>query len=328
MRADRLLSILLFLQARGRMTAPGLAEELGVSLRTVYRDVDALSAAGVPVYAERGPAGGYRLLDGYRTRLTGLTRLTNEEAESLLLAGLRGPAADLGLGAVLATAELKLLAALPVELRERAELVRGRFHLDTPGWFQEIEPAPQLAALAEAVWQQRLVRLRYRRAGRLGKEVERTLAPLGLVLKAGAWYLVGRAAAQPRTYRVSRVLELCVLEERFERPAGFDLAAFWQEWSRRYERSVYRAEAVVRLSPRGLTQAPFLLAPAVARAAQETAEPPDADGWRRAVLPIESIEHARGDLLRLGAELEVLEPAELRERMAQTARALGELYGG
>jgi predicted DNA-binding transcriptional regulator YafY len=325
MRADRLLSILLLLQARGRMTAPELAEELGVSLRTVYRDVDALAVAGVPVYAERGPAGGYRLLDGYRTRLTGLTR---EEAESLLLAGLHGPAAELGLGAVLATAELKLLAALPAELRERAELVRGRFHLDAPGWFQEVEPAPHLAALAGAVWQQRLVRLCYRRAGRLGKEVERTLQPLGLVLKAGAWYLVGRAGEQPRTYRVSRVLELCVLEERFVRPADFDLAAFWQEWSRRYERSVYRGEAVVRLSPRGLALAPYVLAPAVARAAEATAEPPDADGLRRAVLPIESIEHAHGDLLRLGAEVEVLEPPELRERMAQTVRALGELYGG
>ena len=323
MRASRLLSILLLLQTRGRVTARELADELEVSPRTVYRDVESLAAAGVPVYAERGPTGGYRLVDGYRTRLTGLTA---DEADSLFLAGVPGPAGELGLGAELAAAQLKLLAALPADLRSRAGRVRERFHLDAPGWFRDAEPTPHLSALAGAAWNQRAVRVRYRRWD-LKSEVERTLEPLGLVLKAGLWYLVARSAGQMRVYRVGRVRELDVLDARFERPEGFDLTAFWAGWSARFEAGVYRAEAVVRLSPRGRTLLPYLLAPAIVRGAELSAEPPDTEGWTRAVLPIESIDHALADLLRLGAEVEVLAPPELRRRIAEAARALVDLYG-
>ena len=319
MRAGRLLSMLLLLQTRGLVTARELADELEVSLRTVYRDVDSLSAAGVPVYGERGPAGGYRLVDGYRTRLTGLT---GEEAESLALAGLPGPAAELGLGAVLAAAQLKLLAALPPELRSRAGRVRERFHLDTPGWNRDAERPPHLAAVADAVWNQRALRVRYQR---WHGEVTRTVEPLGVVLKAGAWYLVARTSDQIRTYRVTRVIELAVLEQRFERPDGFDLAGFWEAWSQRFQSSLYRAEAVVRLSARG-RQLLFLLGPVASRAAQASAGPPDAGGWIRVTLPIESIEHAHRELLRLGADVEVLAPPELRRQMALTAEALARRY--
>ena len=321
MRASRLLSLLLILQARGRMTAQELAGELEVSVRTVYRDVESLGAAGVPLYADRGPLGGYRLVDGYRTRLTGLT---SGEAESLFLAGVPGPAAELGLGTVLAAAQLKLLAALPPELRSRAGRIRERFHLDAPAWFQDADQPPYLPVVADAVWNQRCLRVRYQR---WRGEVARTLDPLGVVLKGGIWHLVARVASQVRTYRVARILELQTLEDRFERPEAFDLAAFWQSWSRRFESSVYRREAVVRLSPRGRDRLPFLLGPVAARAASESAGPPDQDGWTRVVLPIESVEHALADLLRLGADVEAVAPPELRERIATTAAALATIYG-
>jgi predicted DNA-binding transcriptional regulator YafY len=323
MRASRLLSMLLLLQTRGRMTARGLADELEVSVRTIYRDVESLSAAGVPLYGDRGPAGGYQLLEGYRTRLTGLSA---GEAESLFMAGVPGPAAELGLAATLAAAQLKLLAALPPELRSRAGRVRERFHLDAPGWFRGAEPAPHLAAIADAVWNQRRLRVRYQRWG--GERHRRTLEPLGLVLKGGTWYVVAAVSGQARTYRVSQVIELEPLPESFERPDGFDLAAYWASWSRRFESTLLRGEAVLRLSPLGFERVQAMFGPPVARAAAESAGEPDLAGWRRVAVPIESVEHAEIDLLRLGADAEVESPPELRRRLAATAAALAALYAG
>lgn len=320
MRASRLLSLLLLLQTRGRMTARELADALEVSVRTVYRDTEALAAAGVPIYADRGPAGGYQLLDGYRTRLTGLTP---DEAEALFLAGVPGPAAELGLGTVLATAQLKLEAALPAELRARAARIRERFYLDAPGWFHEEEQNPFLGAVAEAVWEQRPIWVRYRR---WGGEVTRTLEPLGLVLKAGVWYLVAQAGGQPRTYRVSRMLELELQDGRFERPEGFDLAEYWRSWSEGFADRLYRDRATVRLSPRGVVLLPYLLGQGVARMALEAAGDPDATGWVQVEIPIESVEHAVPALLQLGADAEVLAPQSLRARMAMTVGALARLY--
>jgi deazaflavin-dependent oxidoreductase (nitroreductase family) len=321
-RASRLLSLLLLLQSRGRMTAPELAAELEVSVRTIYRDVESLSAAGVPVYADRGPAGGYRLLDGYRTRLTGLT---TDEAETLFLAGMPGPAAELGLGAALAAAELKLRAALPPELGERAGRIRERFHLDAPGWFRLAEPVPHLAALSDAVWNARLVRARYRR-WKTPREVTRTLAPLGVVLKAGRWYLVAARDGEPFTYRVGSFLAVEVLDESFERPEGFDLAAFWQEWTAQFEQRVYRDEAVVRMTADALARMVHIFPPAMSRGAAAAATEPDEAGWLRTVVPIESIKHGHVELLKLGADVEVLAPAQLRARFARTARDLVTLY--
>jgi predicted DNA-binding transcriptional regulator YafY len=320
-RASRLVSILLLLQTRGRMTAHDLADELEVSVRTIYRDVESLSAAGVPVYGDRGPSGGYQLLDGYRTRLTGLTA---DEAASLFLAGMPGPAAELGLGTVLATAQLKLLAALPPELRSGAGRIRERFHLDMPGWYTDAEQPPYLAAVADAVWGQHAIRVHYRR---WGGEVWRTLEPLGLVLKGGGWYLVARVDGDVRTYRVARILALEPLEDRFERPDPFDLAAYWQSWSDEFLERRFSAEVVVRLSPHGLALVRYLFDPMTVRRVDESAGPPDADGWVQAVLPVESDRRAEIDLLRLGANAEVLAPPDLRERLAQAAQALASLYG-
>jgi predicted DNA-binding transcriptional regulator YafY len=322
-RASRLLSALLLLQARGRMTAQELADELEVSVRTVYRDVESLSAAGVPVYADRGPAGGYRLLDGYRTRLTGLTAA---EAESLFLAGMPTQAAELGLGEVLAAAQLKLMAALPSALRDRAGAIRERFLLDAPGWFREQQAPPLLAAVADAVWEQRRLAVRYTRWDR--SEVDRELAPLGLVLKNGTWYLVaadvGTAAADPRTYRISRILSVDV-REPFRRPPDFDLGAYWASTAERVETRLWRSTATVRLSPHGRRMA-FLLGPVVNRALADLDPEPDEDGWTTVTLPIETHRHALHSFLQLGADLEVLEPVELRTMFAQAAAALVKRY--
>ena len=322
MRASRLVSLLLLLQTRGRMTAHELADALEVSVRTVYRDVESLGAAGVPVYADRGPAGGYRLLEGYRTRLTGMTA---PEAEALFLAGMPGPAADLGLGPVLAAAELKLLAALPDALADRGGRMRQRFHLDAPGWFRNPEPTPHLSALAGAVWEDRLVEVRYRR-WKTPREVTRVLAPLGVVLKAGRWYLVASSGEQVRTYRVGAVLDVVVRDERCERPEGFDLAAYWRDWTQRYERDVYRDEARVRMTVAALEFMPYVFPPAMSRAARAAAGEPDEDGWVHTTVPIESVKHGHVELLKLGAEVEVLAPAELRDRFTATAHALAGLY--
>ncbi|MEV4218438.1 YafY family protein [Nonomuraea sp. NPDC049725] len=323
MRASRLLSLLLLLQTRGRMTATELSAELEVSVRTVYRDVEALSAAGVPVYADRGPAGGYQLLDGYRTRLNGLTA---EEASSLFLAGLPGPAAELGLAEVAANAELKLLAALPPEPRSHASRMRERFLLDVPGWYRGADDVPHLTEVSEAVWDQRPLRMTYRRWGQ--QVVERLVHPYGLVLKGGTWYMVAAPpGGSPRTYRVSRVLTAETAPGRFERPEGFDLAEFWQAYAAEFRQRMYTAEAVIRLAPGTEDMLAYTMGAEVVTAALEAGGETDAEGWRTLTVPIESIRHARWLLLRMGADVEVLGPPELRVLMAEAVTALGKMYG-
>ncbi|MGN9811713.1 helix-turn-helix transcriptional regulator [Micromonospora sp. BQ11] len=322
MRASRLLSLLLLLQSHGRMTAAQLAERLEVSTRTVYRDVEALHAAGVPLYGEAGHAGGYHLVQGWRTRLTGLT---TEEAERLFLAGLPGPAAELGYGAVVAALQLKLHAALPRELADRAVQLQQRFHLDTPSWYADGDASPHLAEVAEAVWRQRRVRVRYRS---WRGEVDRTVEPYGLVLKGGRWYAVagrpGRDGAA--TYRVNQILSLTTLDEGFDRPGSFDLPAWWREHVVRFRATLHRDEATVRLSPRGRQRLREVATELVVAAVDGSAGAPDEAGWVTAVIPIESLTHAHGDLLRLGADVEVLTPVALRERLAATAADLAALY--
>lgn len=323
MRASRLVSLLLLLQNRGRMSATRLAAELGVTPRTVYRDVQALAAAGVPIYAEPGPSGGYRLVEGYRTRLTGLTA---DEAESLFLTGMPQPAAELGLGAQVAAAELKLMAALPTPYRDASLRIRQRFHLDAPGWYREPDPVPHLLAVAEALWQDQQIQIRYRRWAPEPGEVSRRLRPLGLVLKAGVWYLVAARAGEPRTYRVSAIRGVRTLPERFARPLGFDLAEFWRGQVERYERAEDAEVAVVRLSPDGVAALPEILGPRATRLALATLGEPDANGWRAATVPLESVPHAVAGLLRLGAQARVVSPPELVAHMSATIAAMARLY--
>jgi predicted DNA-binding transcriptional regulator YafY len=319
MRASRLLSILMLLQTRGRMTAEALADEFEVSVRTIYRDIDQLSAADVPVYADRGPNGGFELLDGYRTKLTGLSP---SEAATLFLAGLPGPAAELGLADLMATAQLKLTAALPEGARGAAKRIAARFHLDPVGWFRSGEEARFLPALANAVWGETSVSIRYQRPFDI---VWRKLRPLGLVLKGGVWYVVALAGEQPRTYRVSNVIELNETEERFERPKDFDLVQFWASASRAYEVGLYRGKATLRVSKLGVMKLE-LLGSAVVEAAKETASAPDAKGRVRVVVPIERTEQAAAEIIRLGVDVEVLEPEELRRRIVEVADEVKRLY--
>ncbi|UJW35428.1 YafY family transcriptional regulator [Saccharothrix sp. AJ9571] len=323
MRASRLVSMLLLLQARGRMTARELAGELEVSVRTIYRDAESLHAAGIPLYGDAGPAGGYQLLDGYRTRLTGLTA---EEAETLFLTGLPGPAAELGLAQVAGAAQLKVLAAMPAELRERAGRIAARFHLDAPGWYSDAEETPHLAAVAEAVWTQRALHVRYRR-WREPRDVERTLHPYGLVLKAGRWYLVAGSGERIATYRVNQILD-STEGDSFERPADFDLAAYWSSYRADFLARRQRGEAVIRLSPSGVERFPDNYAADVVKAFAESAGEPGEDGWVTGTIPMESAEHSAGDLLRLGPEVEVLEPAELRARITDLVNGLSRIYAG
>jgi predicted DNA-binding transcriptional regulator YafY len=323
MRASRLLSLLLLLQNRGQQSATQLAAQLQVTVRTVYRDVEALAAAGVPIYAQPGPRGGYRLMDGYRTRLTGLT---TEEAGSLFLTGAPQPAAELGLGASLAAAELKLIAALPTPHRSAPMRIRERFLLDAPGWFRESDPVPHLLAAADAVWNARAVEVTYRRWTPRPGVVGRRLDPLGIVLKAGVWYLVAGHDGQVRTYKVTRILDLVARPEPVTRPDGFNLAEFWRAHVERYERRRHRARAVVRLSPRAVASLPYFLGPQTSRLALQSIEPADADGWCRVVIPIESIGDAAVELLKLGADAQVVEPPELVARIAGTVHAMAAHY--
>ena len=320
MRASRLLSILTTLQARGQVTAPELAEGCEVSVRTIYRDIDALAAAGIPVYADRGAEGGYRLLDGYRVRLNGLSQ---PEAEALFMTGLPGPAAALGLEPATLAAQTKLMAALPANLRPNAGRMQQRFYLDAPGWFGEAEQPKHLRAIADAVLRENLIEIRYQswRA-----EKRRRVAPLGLVLKGGNWYLAGHIDGSARTYRVARVLDCSVLDERFTRPAGFDLTAYWQAATMRLEAEMHPNTATVRLSPFGVKLLDALSQPYV-KTRTRIEENVDKDGWRIAHVPIgKTIWHAAAELLRLGPEAEVLAPAELRDKMAELTEAMAARY--
>lgn len=319
MRASRLVNLLLLLQSRGPQTAGQLADELEVLVRTIYRDVEALAEAGVPIYAERGPAGGVRLVDGYRTRLTGLTR---DEAEALFMSGLPGPAAELGLGTVVAAARLKVLAALPPELRARAARIQSRFHLDAPGWFKQSEPLPSLELLASAVWEGREVEVTYRREERVER---RRLGPLGLVLKGGTWYLVAMSKGEPRTFRVSRI-EDAVLGEPFERPETFDLAAFWTAATARFEEAQAPVDVMVRVAPGERDALEQAIGPTAAATIRGVGRP-DEEGRQTVRFRHESLEFAYLDLLRLGGRAEALAPGELRERLERTARGLAERYG-
>ena len=319
MRADRLLALLMLLQTRGRMTAQKLAEELEVSVRTIYRDIDALSAAGVPVYAERGPGGGCALLDGYRTNLTGLTE---DEVRALFMLSIPVALAELGVGQELKAALLKLSAALPASRRHDEAWVRQRIHLDWSWWFQAEEPVPHLQTMQRAVWEDRRLCLTYRQqAGPSIEQFERVVDPYGLVAKAGVWYLVCAGDGRIRVYRVSRVLSARLTAEHFQRPADFDLAAYWSAHCAEYERNRPLYPVTVRVSPALASELSRHFGDEIAEAG-----PPDAEGWITLTLPFETLGDARQRILGFGGAMEVLEPRALRESVLDFATQIVALY--
>jgi len=319
MRASRLLTIQMLLQTRGRMSAQALAQLLEVSVRTLYRDVDQLTAAGVPIYAEQGRNGGFQLLEGWKTTLTGFTA---SESQAVFMSGLAGPAAELGLGQQVVDAQLKLMSALPTHQRDDAQRVQARFHLDPADWYREADPVPHLSTVATAVWQDRQLSLRY---DSWKAEVQRTVHPLGLVLKAGVWYLVAGAEAKPRTYRISNILSATVLDKASTRPKRFDLPAYWAESIRRFESDLYQGHAVVQATAQGVRQL-RQLSSAVAKAV--AAQAPHAREAVRLKIPIETLEHAGNQLLRMAPDVVVVSPAALRKAIAQRLKAIQACYAG
>src|SRR5688572_15211586 len=310
-----MMSLLLHLQVRGQASGRELARQLEVSERTVQRDVEALMAAGVPVRSTRGPAGGYRLDGGYRTRLTGVGL---DEAGALAFLGLAGPAQQLGLGEVLEGARIKVWASLTGEARERAARTAERFHLDPVRFFGTAEPVPCLTQLATAVWRDRLVRLEYVRDGHA---TTRDVAPLGLVLAAGDWYLMAMREGNRRTYRVSRVRSVELLDEPVTRPDDFDLAESWACARRELEEERTAVEVRMRIGARALPRlrrmVPIRGQDRVSLTATDVIE---------VTVPFEDETWAVEAILSLGAQAEVLEPGFMRQRVADELRAAASRY--
>ena len=317
MRADRLLSILLLLQVHRRLTARDLAQRLEVSERTIHRDMEALSAAGFPVFAERGIGGGWMLVEGYKTNLTGLNR---DEIQALFLTKPLRLLADLGLKKASDTAFIKLSAALPTAHRDNAEHARQRIHIDLGGWNHSSESIEFLPLLQEAVWKERKLQFTYERNG--CDAVERLADPLGLVAKGAAWYLVAAVEGDIRSYRVSRVIDARVTDDPCIRPKDFDLAGYWEQSTVKFKAQLPQYLAIVKVHPETFPRLRF--AGRFARIAQ--AEAPDRDGWIRVTLRFDVEEMAVEWVLSFGAMMEVLEPATLREKVIAAAKSAIAFY--
>lgn len=318
MRADRLLSLLMKIQLRGKATAPELARDLEVSIRTIHRDIESLCLAGVPVIIDRGRHGGFSLARGYRTQLTGLS---GREAQALPFLGLEAAAA-LGLAESAEAAWLKVLAALPPRTGEGARSIRDRFHIDPVDWYQRIPIPTHLRPIATATWSNTRIRIDYESWNSRG---DRIIDPLGLVLKAGQWYLM---ASRPRggrvaIYKLENVRGVESMGEHFRPPRDFRLSQAWRSEVSRFESSLKRLKATLRVGPSALSRIDRL---GGENAAAIRGAIPGVDGWRLADVWIESIPHAASLLLGFGTDIEVITPGELRREIPDRARRVRDLY--
>lgn len=312
---------MMLLQARGRMSAPALAQALEVSTRTILRDVDELSAAGVPIWGDRGRSGGFQLKAGWSTQLTGLTQ---PEVQALFLAGLPTAATELGLGTAATSARLKVVAALPDEWREQANNVSSRLHIDPVDWYRSTETPVALQEVASAVWRSVRLKIQYKSWRGVSK---REVDPFGLVLKAGTWYLVARPVGKPEalTFRLANIQSANTLPQRFKRPARFDLAAHWKASTQRFEAEQYKHSAHIVASPR----AQNWLANGRVKAVALPDAPRDAklpSDWAHFLLPMESVEHGVRQLLGFGAEVKVIAPPALRAALLHELGRLNAAY--
>lgn len=317
MRADRLLSILLLLQVQGRMTARDLAHRLEVSERTIHRDMEALSGAGIPVYAERGTGGGWELLAEYRTDLTGLSE---PEIHALFAARPVNLLADLGLDQAVQAALIKLLAALPSTARRGATQAQQSIHVDVQGWQPHSEPVAQLPQLQAALAQERKLWLTYQRNDET--VVERLVDPLGLVANRNVWYLIAAVDREPRTYRVTRIHAATVIDEPAVRPADFDLAAYWEQAKIEFKAGLPTYYATIRVMPALVER----LAWGGRYARVERIDPPDASGWQAVVMRFQYEADAVEAILSYGTQVEAVDPPDLRDKVIALAERVIAFY--
>ena len=321
MRADRLISLLMILQNRGRQTAQNLAEELEVTERTIYRDVIALNSSGIPVYTERGPGGGISLVESYRTNLTGLNPA---EVRALFMFSIPAPMTELGINQELKAALLKLSAALPSTLRQAEGNVRQRIYIDSEWWHKNNEPVPHLQVIHKAIWDDR--KLGVTRRFEFEVEIERILEPYGLVSKAGVWYLIWRHEDYYGVHRLSDIWNVELFDDGFERQADFDLVSYWKDWCKRYVDSNPGYLVSVKVSPDFIPYLPMVFGNSV-RVEEDETVPVDDSGRKTLTLNFDSFWIARARILGYGSAIEVLSPIELRMSIADFAAQTVSLYG-
>ncbi|MFD5849760.1 helix-turn-helix transcriptional regulator [Cytobacillus pseudoceanisediminis] len=317
MRADRLISILLLLQNNERMTTRELAKELEVTERTIHRDMEALSAAGIPVLAERGKFGGWKLLEKYRTNLTGLKA---DEIKTLLLSPSFDHLMDLGISEDWKEARQKLLAAIPAPLKDGVKDISNRIHIDTSTWRQTPREMKSFGIVQQAVWEEKKLQIQYEKADK--HTSDRIVEPLGLVAKGNTWYLIAASEEKIKSYRVSRILDAELINENFSRPNDFDLSGYWQESKQKFISSLPRFEVEVEMSPSIIQRINF-----TGRFVQVMhMDSPKDDGWISASLCFDTEQEAREYILGFGIQIKIVRPVSLRKSVGEMAESVVNLY--